>query len=362
MSPHRRERLHASLLTPLVLMCLWALWTVPAVGQNMRRFPGGSTGTREQTVKLEGWVRTDSGLTLPPGVIVRLETRAGVIAGEQPTNRDGHFEFPGLPKITLTLKVNVDGFQPYQQTIDISQSAGNLMLTTINLSPLGKMKETLTSLPSFTDDQAPKQARKEYARAVHALQEQNPKEALAHFKKAVDEYPCYARAQTDLATVLSDQRQVSLAEAALKKALECDPGFLDAYSELGQLFYVENRFAESEAVLQEGLRRSPGAWQFYYQLGSAHYGLGQYQKAEEEYLKAESFNSAVPPDIHVKLANAYLKTSTFDKAYAEMQAYLHAEPNGRFAPKVKYYIQKMESDGIVGAAQPAQSEPHPPKS
>ena len=64
----------------------------------------------------------------------------------------------------------------------------------------------------------------------------------------------------------------------------------------------------------------------------------------------------------MKLANAYLKTSAFDKAYTEMQAYLRAAPEGRFAPKVKYYLQKMESDGIVGAAQPASSEPHPPKS
>ena len=166
----------------------------------------------------------------------------------------------------------------------------------------------------------------------------------------MEEYPCYARAQTDLALALTTQRDRPHAEAALKKAIECDPDFVDAYSQLGWLFNGGKRFSESAVVLQEGLRRSPRAWQFYYQLGIAHYGLGDYNRAEEEYLKAESLNPEPPAEIHVKLADVYLKKSAFDKAHSEMESYLHAEPGGRFAVKVRELMKQLESAGLVRAA------------
>ena len=107
----------------------------------------------------------------------------------------------------------------------------------------------------------------------------------------------------------------------------------------------------SAVVLEEGLRRSPRAWRFYYQLGIAHYGLGDYNRAEEEYLKAESLNPEPPAEIHVKLADVYLKKSAFDKAHSEMQSYVHAEPGGRFAAKVRELMKQLESAGLVHVAQ-----------
>jgi tetratricopeptide (TPR) repeat protein len=136
---------------------------------------------------------------------------------------------------------------------------------------------------------------------------------------------------------------------------------LDAYNGLGQLFYLEKKYQESAAILQEGLRRSPSSWQFHYQLGADHYYLREYSKAEQEYLKAESLDSAVPAEIHVKLADVYLKQSAYDKAYAEMQAYLRMEPEGRFAAEIKNIMRHMESDRILRAAQPHDSQPSSPK-
>ncbi len=152
--------------------------------------------------------------------------------------------------------------------------------------------------------------------------------------------------------MLSSQRDFARAEDSLRKAIDCDPGFPDAYAEMGQLLNAEKKFAESQAVLQEGLRRAPGAWQFYYQLANAHYGLRQYRSAETEYRKVQSLNTTPPVEIHIKLANIYLKESAYDQAYAEMQTYLRLEPNGPFATKIKSIVQQMESSGAVQVGQP----------
>ena len=57
----------------------------------------------------------------------------------------------------------------------------------------------------------------------------------------------------------------------------------------------------------------------------------------------DRLNPPAPPEVHVKLADVYFKERMFGKAYAEMQAYLVAEPDGRFAAKVKDLMRQMDS-------------------
>jgi tetratricopeptide (TPR) repeat protein len=306
-------------------------------------------------------VQADYGQNIPAGVTVRLETNEGMIGGQQAVNTSGYFEFVGLAKTYYRLTVTASGFQTYQQDLDL-RSVGDRFVVNVRLSPALESKPLpLPASPSFTDNNASKKARKEYEKGARALHDRNLAEAQSHLARAVEEYPCYARAQTDLALVLSQAHQLPGSEAALKKALECDPDYLDAYNELGQLYYNEEKYHASEAVLRQGLRRSPASWQFYYQLGASDYRLGQYRKAEQEYLKAESLSSSVPAEIHVKLADVYLKQSAYDKAYAEMQAYVRAEPDGRFAPKLKRVMRQMESDRIPQTAHPSSAQSPPPE-
>jgi len=351
MASASRSRLHVALLFSLsgylyfVQPAQRTLWAEPQTG----------------TVTLGGWVHAEYGQTVPAGVTVHLETNEGMVGGEQAVNTSGYFEFLGLTKTSYRLTVTAPGFQTYEQNLDLGPVGDKLVLT-IFLSPAGETKlPRPPALSSFTDNNASKKARQEYEKGVRALHDGNLSKAQAHLESAVQEYPCYARAQSDLALVLSEKREFSASEAALKKALECDPDYLDAYNELGQLYYNEKKYQDSETILQEGLRRSPASWQFYYQLGADHYRLGQYGKAEQEYLKAKSLNSSVPEEIHVKLADVYLKQYAYDKAYAEMQAYVRAEPNGRYAAKLKSVMHQMESDHVLQAASPANAQPGPPK-
>ena len=326
-----------------------------------QRFPGTVESVAPQTVTLEGTVRAEGGRTLSSGALVRLESEEGLTAAEQPVNTAGQFLFSNLAKTIFSVIVSADGFQTWQQTMDLGRGSTKFFIN-VSLTPLARSAGPPLDAPSVTDSQAPKKARKEYEKGSRALRARNLNEAKSNLEKAIAEYPCYARAQTDLALALSARHEAAPAEAALKKAIECDPGFLNAYAELGQLLNAEKKFADSQGVIQEGLRRSPGSWQFYSELAASHYGLGQYHQAEEEYLKAQSLNAAPLPDLRVKLADVYLKEGNYDKAYLEMQQYMRSEPEGRFGSKVKAIMQQMESSGVLhpGQAQTAsQPAPHP---
>src|SRR3989454_664437 len=305
----------------------------------------------QETAAIVGQVFTDRGQPVTSGVAVTVETSEGMFVEKQITNSDGQFEFQNLRKKSYRLTVDVEGFQPTQKDVDLGY-AGLRVIVNLFLIPALKTRQDSAALPTLTDMRATGSARKEYEKGVRALKDKDLGRGRAHFEKAIAIYPCFARAQTDFALTLVAGHDFPRAEASLKKAIECDPEFLDANTQLGHLYNLQKRFEESEAILQQGLRRSPEAWQFSYQLGIAHYGLGEYAKAEEDYGKVQALNPTPPAEFHIKFADAHLKNSAVDKAYAEMQAYLHVEPNGRFAAKVKSIMQQIESSGILRSGQP----------
>ncbi len=68
-----------------------------------------------------------------------------------------------------------------------------------------------------------------------------------------------------------------------------------------------------------------------------------------------------------KKSSAYRRIVTGDvngrsvvQSDEQMQAYLRTDPNGRFAPKIKMIMQKMESMGVLHTL-PARVGPPPPK-
>jgi tetratricopeptide (TPR) repeat protein len=298
-----------------------------------------------RTVRVEGTVRTEAGQIPDVGVIVRIETEDGELAAQSPATSSGAFLFEDVVKKVCRLIVTADGFETFQQTLDLTRT-GNTAVVTVNLIPARKTKLPVV-LTALSDAKASKSAQKEYEKGDIALTARKLDEARTHLEKAVSEYPCYARAQTELATVLAEKQKMADAEAAAKKARDCDPDFVEAYLQLGMILNNEKKFGESETALQEGIRRAPARWEFYYQLAAAHYGHGQFSKADDDCQRVLSLNPTPPPEFRVRLADIYLKERLYEKAYAEMQVYLKAEPNGRFAQKVKNIMQQMQAAGAV---------------
>jgi tetratricopeptide (TPR) repeat protein len=327
----------------LFVELLMLLAVCPARGQEM------PSGGREANVV--GRVRTDQG-TVVKSATVRLETEEGQRVAEQPVNSAGEFYFSYVPKRPYVLVVTAEGFEPYRQTLDVSATANDI-IANITLSPLGKLASEKTSPPALSDAQAPKEAKREYENAQKALQSHKLGDTRKHLEAAVRQYPCYARAQTDLGLLLSDQKDYKGSEAALRTSIKCDPGYLDAYSALGALLNAEKRYDEAEAVLEQAVRQAPGSWQFHFQMGVAEYGLKRYDEAEQNYRKAQSLISTPEPELNAKLADVYLRKNDFPKAYAEMQNYLKAEPHGALAPRIKDIMKQMESAGVLQAQQNA---------
>jgi len=299
--------------------------------------PGNCQGSDNS---IEGQVRVTNGGALPPNVMAKLEFEQNVVA-QQLVGTTGRFAFYDLQQQIYQVIIIAEGYQPGIAQVDMHYVASRF--PTIYLTPLGPKKSPPPPSESTTDLAAPKKARKEYEQGHDALQAKDYAGARKHFEKAVEMDPCYARALTELGVVLSLEGELASAETSLQKSIHCDGEFLEPYIQLGILLDVERKYSESESILQQGLRVAQSDWQLYYRLGDAHQGLGKYREAEQEYLKAESLSAAVPPEVHVRLADAYLQQKEYDQAYTELQTYLKIAPDGPLAAQARSLLPQVDS-------------------
>jgi len=308
-------------------------------------------------VTLRGEVRTKDGQVIPFGVTIHLETGEGMPVGTQMADSAGNFTFEGLVAGTYSLTVTAEKFQPYQQSLDLSFRANSYMVK-VFLFPTDKARVKTDELPARSDEAAPKSARKEFEKGDHALLAKKLPDARNHLEKALAVYPCYARAADALAQVDLAEHKLEAAEANFKKAIQCDNTFLDSFSELAQLYLVQKKLPESETVIRQGLRLSPTAWLLHYQLAGVHFGMGKYPEALQDYLAAQSFHAEMPAEFHARIANVYLKTGDYGKALAEMDTYLHLDPNGGYARSARKLSDMMRKQGITEAPS-ASANPSP---
>jgi len=295
---------------------------------------------------VEGTLRMDRGARQTTGAAVTLATSEGEIVDEQSVSTNAQFQFTGLQAGAYVVTATAEGYEPFQQPLTLSASVTRAFVN-ITLKLSSSAASPASNLPSRSDTLASKKARREWEQGTRALARRQLDDAQAHFEKAIAVYPCYARAETDLALTLMREGQSMQAEAPLKKSIQCDPDYVDAYLHLGRLLNEAQRFAEGRHVLAEGVRRAPSSWDFYFQLGQADFGLEDYPNAEQDYRQAQSFGTAVPTVIYQRLAAVYLKENNYGKAYDEMQSYLTEEPQGPYAAGIRKVMKQLKSAGLV---------------
>ena len=337
--------LPARIVLGIVLLCAALAFPPPLYAQN--------------GITIAGQIRTTEGQVVTGGVMVTLATMRGGQIGSAPVDAHGGFEFDNVPNGIYELTVSGERFQTYHQTINESFGVPSYYTAYVTLRPAAKIKMP-ADIPALTDEAAPQTARREFSAAAVALKRKEYQKARLHLEKAVEEYPCYARAQAALAQLEMSSQKPDKAEGGLKKAIQCDGNFVDSYYILSELYIKEKRLTDSESVLKQGLRLLPRAWPLHYQMGKTHYAMEKYQEAARDFEEAESIHPDMPADFHAELANAYVQTDHYSNALAQMEIYLRMDPKGRFAPSARRASKALRSNGVIPASKsgaPAASKP-----
>ena len=157
-------------------------------------------------------------------------------------------------------------------------------------------------------------------------------EAIAHYRKALEINPDYARAHNNLGVALAGRGQIDEAIAHYRKALEINPDYAEAHNNLGMALAGRGQVDEAIAHYRKALEINPDYADAHNNLGLALAGRGQVDEAMAHYRKALE----IKPDYveaHNNLGNALAGRGQVEEAIDHYRKALEIKPDDVDGPQ-----------------------------
>ncbi len=201
------------------------------------------------------------------------------------------------------------------------------------------------STVSMTALKAPEPARKAFGKGVAAMTDEKWAAAQKNFERAVEIYPDYAAAWSDLGEVLDRQSHPAEARAAWEKAVAADPGYIKPYVQLARLALGEKRMEDAVKIAERAIALNPVEFPaIYFFDAAANYNLRHLDLSEK------SARRAIELDVNHEIPRAQLLLGTLlaikgDRlgAVQHMRKYLEFSPHANDAGEVNGMIEKIEN-------------------
>lgn len=292
---------------------------------------------------LEGRVMLPSGVQPAQPVRVTL-TQSGRHVYETFTDLSGRFNFPGLRAGTYEITAEGDDqtFETTSVTVDINAGLAQTFTQNIQLKPKAgaAVQPAATVAAEEIDPDVPDAAKEKYRQGLKSAAEGKPEQAVKLFQDALAAHARFYAANLALAGQLSKLQRYEEALAAYRRAGEIKPDRPEPYVGVGVTLVSQKRYDEGIKMLRGVLEVDKDLPAPYLSLGYAEMMTGDYKPAEEHLLRALELSR--PALAHVYLANVYEQTGEFDKAVAQLQAYLKENPSSPQAEAVRAAIEKLK--------------------
>jgi tetratricopeptide (TPR) repeat protein len=201
------------------------------------------------------------------------------------------------------------------------------------------------STVSATALRAPEDARKLFGKGVAAMTDEKWAAAERNFQKAVEIYPEYAAAWSDLGQVFMEQQKPMDARAAWEKAVAADPKYIKPYVQLTKLDLDEKKPEDAISIAGKAVAMNPLEFpDLYFYFAVANFNLKHFDIAEANAQRAIDVDTAKElPQAHVLLAT--LQAARGDRADALMhfKKYLEMFPKAPDAAQIERVIAQLET-------------------
>ncbi len=194
---------------------------------------------------------------------------------------------------------------------------------------------------------APELARKAYGKGVNAMTDEKWAAAQKNFEKAVEIYPDYAQAWSDLGEVLRKQSKPTEARTAWEKAVQADPKYIKPYIQLTMLDLAEKHPEDAVAIAGKAVAMNPLEFpELYFYYAVANYSLKHFDLAEANARRATELDSAHEiPRAEVLLATVLIAKGDRSGALQHFRKYLEIVPKATDADQIKRAIAALEAPG-----------------
>jgi tetratricopeptide (TPR) repeat protein len=194
---------------------------------------------------------------------------------------------------------------------------------------------------------APEPAKKAFGKGVNAMDDEKWPAAQKNFEKAVEIYPEYAMAWSDLGEALRRQSKPTEARAAWEKAVAVDPKYIKPYVQLTMLDLEEKRTEDAATIAGKAVAMNPLEFpDLYFYNAMANYNLKHLDVAETSARRAIELDTGHEiPRAELLLGSVLVARGDREGALVHFRKYLEIVPKAPDAAQVKRAIEQLETPG-----------------
>jgi tetratricopeptide (TPR) repeat protein len=190
----------------------------------------------------------------------------------------------------------------------------------------------------------PEKAQKEFDKGVDAFSSGDNKKAEESFNKAVEDYPKYANAYSNLGVLYVKTGKQQKAKDAFTKAVTVDDKFVPGYVNLARLSFAEHKYPESESTLAKALAIAPDNLDALALLVASEYMNKENEKvlANVRHIHSLPAHEAFA-EVHLLAAQILMAENERDQAIDQYTAFLQESPNDLRVPAVRKTLAQMKT-------------------
>ena len=251
------------------------------------------------------------------------------------TRTAGDFEFLNVGVGSYEIIVQQAGYRTVTQRLDVQDSVLGL---SIDLHPVSTASTPTPGPPSISARELsiPRKAHDAMDKGLGLLYEKSDYPgSIKQFERAIQEYPGYYEAYTQIGIADMHVRDNAIAEQMLHKALELSQeADVDALIWLSTLLNDTQRYADAEPLARKGLRLDSDSWQANAELARSLLGLHHPAEAEKNALAAAKLRPDNPL-LYLVLANVHAQLNNAPALLEDLNNYLRLAPTGPMADQAR---------------------------
>jgi len=328
------------------------LWLLPLLGLF---FLGSYASAQEKDVDETSKRLVRVQIYGPKGAAIQgqIQFRLSGEDGQRPpesftTDSKGSFVLHDMiPGAGYTLIVDSDG-KNWATTTERFYVLGPRPYVTVHLRPMESAASTVGIVSVAELSQSiPRAARNEYGAAVELLAKGDLDRARKSFERAIELYPDFVEARSELAALHMREGDNAGAEALLRRALEIDNSAVRATLNLGLCLYRQRRFADALPFLERGVQLQPVNGHAHMLLGITLVLSGDDARAEPILLRAYEQGGKYCARAQYYLSRLYTRQKNYARAAEALELFLRDLPGDPDAESLRATLTKLRA-----AAQP----------
>src|ERR1041385_5217075 len=292
-----------------------------------------------------------SGLKKP--LLVLLEHSGSNDKQRTFTDSRGNFEFRKVPKGSYTIRIPSEGFENVNHSFDVAGTPYVFVFligsAIWSRGPDAAGRSQIVDIRELRAN-IPKQALKEYEKAVREMKYNNTQRAIERLEKSIELAPDFYNAHLDLGQEYQKTGRLDAAEQELIGRSELNPHQGPPLIQLGEMYLDKNNFERAAQILLRAIQIAPGSAVAHYTLGRAFYQLSEYAEAEQAFTRAALLNKDLEA-ADLMLLQVYVRQGKASLALSQIDVLLHKSPGNSPNPT----LEKFRSEVVVALANSKQS-------